>query len=105
MKIEKRSLVYRVPEIPNIKKVNDLYKDKGLVIIGVSIDNDETAWRKAVDEEELDYLQLYDPENKSGNLYIFSGIPFIILISPEGVILDRNLRGQALMDKISSYLD
>lgn len=91
-------------EIPNLKKVYAGYKDKGLQLIGVSLDNSDAAWRKAVDEEQLDYLQLNDPENITGRLYNFSGIPFIILISPEGIILEKGLRGAEVEEKVAKYL-
>lgn len=92
-------------EIPNLKKVYAEYKDKGLQLIGVSIDNSEAAWQKAVKEEQLDYLQLNDPKNITGKLYNFNGIPFIILISPEGVILEKGLRGAEVREKVAKYLN
>lgn len=91
-------------EIPNLKKVYAAYKDKGLQLIGVSLDNSDAAWRKAVEEEQLDYLQLNDPENITGKLYNFSGIPFIILISPEGIILEKGLRGAEVEEKVAKFL-
>lgn len=91
-------------EIPNLKKVYAGYKDKGLQLIGVSIDKSEEAWRKAVNEEQLNYLQLHDPEGKTSKLYNFSGIPFIILISPEGIILEKGLRGKEVAEKAGKYL-
>lgn len=91
-------------EIPNLKKVYAAYKDKGLQLIGVSLDNSDTAWRKAVEEEQLDYLQLNDPKNITGKLYNFSGIPFIILISPEGIILEKELRGAEVQEKVAKYI-
>ena len=39
------------------------FKDKGLEVVGVSIDNSDKAWKKALEEEKLDYLQLGDPKN------------------------------------------
>jgi thioredoxin family protein len=92
-------------EIPNLKKVYAEYKDKGLQLIGVSIDNSEAAWQKAVKEEQLDYLQLNDPKNITGKLYNFNGIPFIILISPEGIILEKGLRGTEVGEKVTKYLN
>ena len=92
-------------EIPNLKKVYAEYKDKGLQLIGVSIDNSEAAWQKAVKEEQLDYLQLNDPKNITGKLYNFNGIPFIILISPEGIILEKGLRGTEVGEKVAKYLN
>ena len=91
-------------EIPNIKKVYAEFKDKGLQVVGVSIDNSDKAWRKALEEENIDYLQLYDPEGITSKLYNYNGIPFIILISPEGIILEKGLRGENIREKITEYL-
>lgn len=91
-------------EIPNLKQVYAAYKDKGLQLIGVSLDNSDAAWRKAVEEEQLDYLQLNDPDNITGKLYNFDGIPFIILISPDGIILEKGLRGAEVEEKVAKYL-
>lgn len=91
-------------EIPNVKNVYESFGDKGLVVIGVSVDNSEKAWRKAVDEEQVKYLQLHDAENAMGKLYNFNGIPFMTLISPEGVILERDLRGADVRKNVEKYL-
>ena len=91
-------------EIPNIKQVYSSFADKGLVVIGVSVDQNEQEWRQAVKEEQVEYLQLSDLVGITWNLYNFNGIPFITLISPEGIILERNLRGIELRRKVEGYL-
>ena len=91
-------------EIPNIKQVYNSFADKGLVVIGVSVDQNEEEWRQAVEEEQVQYLQLSDIEGTTWKLYNFNGIPFITLISPEGVILERSLRGIELRKKVEEYL-
>ena len=91
-------------EIPNIKQVYNSFADKGLVVIGVSVDQNEEEWRQAVKEEQVQYLQLSDIEGITWKLYNFNGIPFITLISPEGVILERSLRGIELRRKVEEYL-
>ena len=91
-------------EIPNIKQVYNSFADNGLVVIGVSVDQNEDEWRQAVEEEQVKYLQLSDIEGITWKLYNFSGIPFITLISPEGVILERSLRGGELRRKVEEYL-
>ena len=91
-------------EIPNIKKVYSDFKDKGLQVVGVSIDRSEKPWRKALEEEQMEYLQLLDSENITSKLYNYNGIPFIILISPEGIILNKGLRGEIIRETISKYL-
>lgn len=92
-------------EIPNVKKLYTEYRDKGLQVVGVSIDKDESKWRKAIEEEQLEYLQLWDPSMTTGKLYNYRGIPFIILIGPDGKILARQLRGEELRRKVSEYMD
>ena len=91
-------------EIPNIKKVYAEFKDKGLEVVGVSIDHSDEAWKKALEEEKLDYLQLSDPKSVTSKLYNYNGIPFIILISPEGIILNKGLRGNEIRTKITEYI-
>ena len=91
-------------EIPNIKQVYNSFADKGLVVIGVSVDQHEGEWRQAVEEEQVKYLQLSDIEGITWKLYDFNGIPFITLISPDGVILERNLRGTELRKKVEEYI-
>lgn len=91
-------------EIPNLKRVYAEFKDKGLKLVGVSIDDNESKWRKAVEEEKLDYLQLWDSQKSTMKLYNYNGIPFIILISPEGIILEKNLRGTEVHEKVMKYL-
>ena len=91
-------------EIPNVKNVYESFGEKGLVVIGVSVDNSEKAWRKAVDEEQVKYLQLHDSDGVMWKLYNFDGIPFMTLISPEGVILERDLRGAKVRKNVEKYL-
>ncbi len=91
-------------EIPNIKKVHSEFQAKGLEVVGVSIDKSEKPWRKALQEEQMEYLQLLDSENMTSKLYNYNGIPFLILISPEGIILNKGLRGEMIRKTISGYL-
>ena len=90
-------------EIPNLKEVYAAYKDKGVEILGVSIDKKEAEWLKALDEEKMDWTQIHaDDEGKQlMSDFQFSGIPFIILLDENGTIRAKNLRG----DNIASELD
>lgn len=92
-------------EIPNVKKIYEEYKNHNLQVVGVSIDTDEGKWRKAVDEEQVKYLQLWDPKRTTGELYNYRGIPFIVLISPDGKILAKQLRGEMLRQTVNKHLN
>ena len=91
-------------EIPNLKKVYAEFKDKGLKLVGLSIDDREANWRKAIEEEKLDYLQLWDPQKTTMKLYNYNGIPFIVLISPDGIILEKNLRGVEVREMVMKHM-
>jgi thiol-disulfide isomerase/thioredoxin len=88
-------------DIPHLKEVYRLYHKAGFEVIGVSLDEKKEDWLKALKEERLPWLQVSDLKAFNGNLsklYNFNGIPTCVLISPDGKIVTRNMRG-SWMDK------
>jgi thiol-disulfide isomerase/thioredoxin len=94
-------------ESPNLKETYAKYKDKGVEFLSVSVDKSEEAWRKAMEEEGMEWPQVLAP--KAGaevmDLYQFSGIPFILLLDQEGKIVAKHLRGEAIGRTIGDLLD
>ena len=89
-------------EIPNLKAVYDKYKDKGFVVLGVNVWDKEDAYKEAVEEEGMTWPSMYASHNETAtNLSGIQGIPTIILFVTDGTILDRSLRGEAIMTEIS----
>ncbi|MDH6355023.1 thiol-disulfide isomerase/thioredoxin [Dysgonomonas sp. PH5-45] len=81
-----------VADIPNLKKVYEKYKGKGLQIISVSLDSSRKAWEKALEKHGMPWLQFVtlDDElatNIRRKLH-FSGIPYSILLDKDGIVLD-----------------
>ncbi len=75
--------------IPHVRELNKQYGDK-LVICAVSIDDDEEAWRKAMEQEKMTWQQMRLPKLKAGEVsaaYHFRSIPFLVLIDPSGAII------------------
>lgn len=88
-------------ESPNIQEQYALYKDKGFEVLAVSIDKDEKAWRKAVEEDDMDGTLLLAQDYKQiMKDYSFSGIPYMVLLDPDGKVMALNLRGESLRDKL-----
>ena len=89
-------------EIPNVKKAYETYHEKGVEFLSVSIDKDEVAWRKALEDEQMPWCQVLAPQagKEVKKLYQFSAIPFIVVIDREGKIVGKNLRGQILLNKL-----
>lgn len=88
-----------IAEIPNIKRVYDKYKDKGLEVISISIDQQKKPWIDALGKIDQNWIQLLCPKADIKSLqdaYNFRGIPFLILINKKGIIENINLRGDFL---------
>ena len=94
-------------ENPNLVEVYHQYKDKGFTVIGIAFDNNAERWKKAIVDDKLEWLQMSDLkgwESKASEVYVISSIPSNVLIDPEGIIIDKNLRGKKLREKMAELL-
>ncbi|OFY44447.1 MAG: hypothetical protein A2X18_01685 [Bacteroidetes bacterium GWF2_40_14] len=96
-----------IAEIPNVKKVYEQYKDKGLEVLSVSIDKGSAEWLLALEKINMPWKQVLatNAGKEITSLYQFSGIPFIVLIDKEGKIVKKNLRGAAMEAAIKELLE
>jgi peroxiredoxin len=94
-------------ENPNLVAVYNDFNELGFDVLGVSLDNDKEAWLKAIEDDKLDWTQVSDLgfwNNEVSKLYAVRSIPASFLLDSEGVIIAKNLRGEALREKISELL-
>lgn len=97
-------------ENPNVVAVYEKYHDKGLNIISVSLDreNERDKWIKAIQDDKMDWyhisnLQFWqDPILQDYNV---KQIPATFLLDENGIIIDKDLRGQALHAKMASLFE
>lgn len=89
-------------EIPNLKEDYAMFADKGVEFLSVSIDGKESDWKKAMADEKMPWHQVLAPGSGKDVMkqYQFSGIPYILVIDEEGRILNKNLRGKTLTDRL-----
>jgi len=97
-------------ENPNIVRVYEKYKDKGLEIIGVSLDRPghKERWQKAIEDDNLNWhhvgsLQYFN--DPVARMYNINSIPASFILDEEGKIVAKKLRGKALEEQISKMLD
>ena len=91
-------------EMPNVVEAYNKYHEKGFDVVGISYDSKQEAWVKAIDELKMPWTHLSDLkgwENVSSDLYGIKAIPANLLINPEGTIVARDLRGEALQQKLA----
>ncbi|SDS22340.1 Peroxiredoxin [Formosa sp. Hel1_31_208] len=101
-------------ENPNVVKVYEKYHDKGLEIIGVSLDgtsrqkDPKSAWLKAIEQDNLTWNHVSnlnyfnDPVARAYNI---NSIPATFILDENGVIIAKNLRGAQLEAKIAELLN
>ena len=95
-------------EMPSLVKTYDEYKDKGLGIIGVSLDEDKEQWIGAVSAMGMTWTQLSDLQgwhNSAAQMYGIQAIPFTIIVDNEGKVLAAGLRGEELTAFIAQQLN
>ena len=95
-------------EVPNLIKAYDKFKDKGLEIMGVSCDYDVNDCRRYVESKGLNWIHVCEGKGHTIEpwaLYGLIGIPDNVLIDCKtGIIIRRNLRGEYLIDELTSLL-
>ena len=96
-------------ENPNVVSAYNQYKDKNFTVLGVSLDRPDgkADWVKAIKDDKLSWTHVSDLkfwESSVIPLYKFDGIPFNVLIDPEGKVIAEALRGPKLEAKLSEVL-
>jgi thiol-disulfide isomerase/thioredoxin len=94
-------------ENPNVVNAFEKYKNKNFTVLGVSLDDDKSNWIEAIKADKLNWLQVSDLkkwESVVVNAYQIDGIPFNVLLDPEGKIVATDLRGEALQNTLSTLL-
>ena len=94
-------------ENPNVVRAYNKFKDKGFTVFGVSLDRTKEDWVKAIQEDGLTWTHVSDLkfwQSEAAKTYSITGIPFSVLLDPNGVIIAKNLRGAALHKKLEEVL-
>jgi thiol-disulfide isomerase/thioredoxin len=93
-------------ENPNVVRVYNQYKEKGFEILSISSDRDEQAWKSAIESDKMTWNHIPDlAVNQTISInYNVTAIPMTYLLDKNGIIIAKNLRGQALEDKLVELL-
>jgi len=94
-------------ENPNVVRMYEDLQEKGFEILGVSFDTSKENWEQAIQSDSLSWPQISDLKgwkSAAGKLYGISSIPSTVLIDPNGIIIEKNLRGEELYKKLERLL-
>ena len=94
-------------ENPNVVLAYNKYKDKNFTIVGVSLDLEKKDWIEAIEKDQLNWTHISDLKQWNSvavSTFGFNGIPFNILLDPQGKVIAQGLRGSSLDLKLEEVL-
>ncbi len=92
---------------PQLVEIYNQFKDKGFGIIGVSLDNDENLWNRAIAEDKLTWVQVSDLQfwnSAPAKQYHVKYIPQNIFVDQQGIIVKRQVEKDKIVDLLQSFL-
>lgn len=92
-------------ETPNVIKVYNQYKDKGLRVVGIAVSDKKDDTIKAIRELGIPYPQILEAEKAGINGYGVKYIPSIFLLSPDGKIIAKDLREEEIGAAVAKALN
>jgi thiol-disulfide isomerase/thioredoxin len=94
-------------EMPFMLSLYESNKERGLGIVGVSLDRDKDSWVTAIKKLQLPWPQMSDLkywDNEVAKTFNITSIPHTIVVDQKGKILRRGLRGEQLKQFVESEL-
>lgn len=74
---------------PWMQDMQRRYRDDGLVVIAVNLDNDEAAAAAFLDRYPVDFRIFFDRERRLARKYDVTGMPTSLLIGRDGQVIRR----------------
>ncbi|HUR11851.1 MAG TPA: TlpA disulfide reductase family protein [Flavitalea sp.] len=94
-------------ENPNVVRAYNQFKNRNFTILGVSLDKEKASWIQAIRDDQLNWPQMSDLafwNSEAVSVFKFEGIPYNVLIDPQGQIIAESLRGNNLVQKLEEVL-
>ncbi len=91
-------------EIPGLINVYNTYKGDDFEVVGVATWDEPAKTLQAIEELGIPYPQILNAQRAGSDAYNIEGIPEIILFGPDGTILQRGLRGDAIEQAVREAL-
>ena len=90
-----------------VKLYADLHNN-GLNIVGVSLDEDATAWKKAIAKDGITWFQVSNLKGWKDPIalqYQVEEIPYTYVLDSQGKVVAKGLTGERLRQKIDALLN
>ena len=91
--------------VPGLKKLYSQYHDKGFEIYGVSLDENKTAWKTAIEQDQSTWIHVNDNSGDIANQWNITYIPTTFLLDKKGKILAINAEPKDLSKIIEKLIN
>ena len=81
-------------ETPRLKKLYEEYKDRGLEVVAITLENEFTSWNKYIAENELTWINGYESDFERPNFlwyYYIPTTPKKLILNADKIIIAKNL--------------
>lgn len=95
-------------EVPYLKTVYDHTRGQNFEMFTINVDEERDLWAQDVAEHPVPWPVISDLKGLKGGVawdYNISGIPMIFLVGPDGVILEKGLRREKMIEYIDRLFD
>lgn len=92
----------------HLAKIYPKFKDKGFEIVSVSLDEDRSAWLRAIKQDKISWIKMIDPGGwESGTVATWGlyALPTSYLIDREGRLIGMDLEGKQLEKSLKELID
>lgn len=99
-----------IQEIPYIDKLHKAIDSEKIEVISICVDKNtdvqKSLWKKIIKKHNAQWTQVYEGSEGTLRNYKIEGFPTLILINPEGEIIERgpSLRGPNNINVVSKYM-
>jgi len=93
---------------PEMTELYTKYHEKGIEFLGVSLDKDADAWKKAISDDKLVWKHVSDLnywDNEISRYFGIKSIPSTLLVDQEGRIIAKNLHGEELEARLAELFE
>jgi peroxiredoxin len=92
---------------PQLKEIYERNKDKGFEVYAIALDNSKSLWRRAVEYDELDWINVSElsyPESDAAIIFNVKVVPSTFLLNEEGEVVARDIFGNELQKWLDNML-
>jgi thiol-disulfide isomerase/thioredoxin len=97
-------------ENPLLRKLYETYREKNFEIVSFSLDDNAGKWKDAIEKDAMNWHHISDLngwKKKDGidDTFGIYSIPSNYLIDPNGIVVDKNLRGMLLEKRLKEIFE